>query len=165
MFFLDKARKGSWAVVFTCASGWNGCRRASCTMQNRLSITQPHFHLAKHHPIRKHYTHSFSTENRMMQSEHSPHRTTTHTLHQSLRALLTAGIALALLAGVGVAQAKGPTGDKPHATKTSPKKKSVSKVTYQRSTSEETTAERDRRMFRECRGLHNAGACRGYTRK
>ncbi|ODS63465.1 MAG: hypothetical protein ABS37_11870 [Acidovorax sp. SCN 65-108] len=100
-----------------------------------------------------------------MQSEHSPHRTTPHTLHQSLLALLAAGIALTLLTGVSVAQAKGPTGDKTHATKTSPKKKNVSKVTYQRSTSEETTAERDRRMFRECRGLHNAGACRGYTRK
>src|SRR3989344_1688805 len=73
LFFLDKARKGSWAVVFTCASGWNGCRRASCTMQNQLSITQPHFHLAKRHPIRKHYTHSFSTENRMTQSERTPH--------------------------------------------------------------------------------------------
>jgi hypothetical protein len=59
----------------------------------------------------------------MMQSEHSPHRTTTHTPHQSLCALLAAGIALALHTGVGVAQAKGPTGDKSLATKTSPKKK------------------------------------------
>lgn len=152
-------------MVFTCASGWNGCRRASCTMQNRLSITQPHLHLAKHHPLQKHYTHSFSTANRMMQSEHPPHHTTTHPLHQSLRALLTAGFALGLLTCVGVTQAKGSTDDKTHAAKTSPKKKSVRKVTYQRSASEETAAERDRRMFRECRGLHNAGACRGYTRK
>ena len=44
------------------------------------------------------------------------------------------------------------------------KKKGVNKVTYQRSSSEETTAERDRRMYRECKGMHNAGACRGYTR-
>lgn len=152
-------------MVFTCASGWNGCRRASCTMQNRLSITQPHLHLAKHNPIRKHYTHSFSIENRMMQSQRTPHSTTPHTLHQSLLALLAASIALTLLTGVGVAQAKGSTYNKTHAAKTSPKKKSVSKVTYQRSASEETAAERDRRMFRECRGLHNAGACRGYTRK
>ncbi len=152
-------------MVFTCASSWNGRWRASCTMQNQLSITQPHFHLAKHHPIQKHYTHSFSTQNRMMQSQHTPRHTTPHTLHQSLLALLAAGISLALLTGAGVAQAKGPTGDKTHATKTSPKKKSVSKVTYQRSASEETAAERDRRMFRECRGMHNAGACTGYTRK
>lgn len=45
------------------------------------------------------------------------------------------------------------------------KEKGVSKVTHQRSASEETTAEHDRRMYRECKGMHNAGACRGYTRK
>lgn len=101
----------------------------------------------------------------MTQSERTPHHTTPHPLHQSRLALLAAGISLALLTGVGTAQAKGRTDDKTHAAKTSPTKKSVSKVTYQRSTSEETAAERDRRMFRECRGLHNAGACRGYTRK
>lgn len=44
------------------------------------------------------------------------------------------------------------------------KKKGPKKVTYQRSSSEESTAEHDRRMARECKGLHNAGACRGYTR-
>ena len=44
------------------------------------------------------------------------------------------------------------------------KKKSVTKVTHHRSTSEETRSERDRRLYRECKGLHNAGACRGYTR-
>lgn len=100
-----------------------------------------------------------------MQSERTPHHTTPHPLHQSRLALLAAGIALTLLTGVGVAQGKGSTDDKTHAAKTSPKKKSVSKVTYQRSASEETVAERDRRMFRECRGMHNAGACRGYTQR
>ncbi|MFY3386909.1 hypothetical protein [Paracidovorax sp. MALMAid1276] len=44
------------------------------------------------------------------------------------------------------------------------KRKGVSKVTYQRSSSEETPAQRDKRMTRECKGLPNAGACRGYTR-
>ena len=33
-----------------------------------------------------------------------------------------------------------------------------------KSPSEETTAERDRRLYRECKGMHNAGACLGYTR-
>lgn len=28
----------------------------------------------------------------------------------------------------------------------------------------ETTAERDRRLSRECKGMPNAGACLGYTR-
>ena len=39
------------------------------------------------------------------------------------------------------------------------------KVKHHRSTSEETTAERDRRMYRECWGRPNAGACLGYTRR
>lgn len=34
-----------------------------------------------------------------------------------------------------------------------------------RSPSEETKAERDRRLYRECKGLPNAGACRGYTQR
>ncbi|WCM92143.1 hypothetical protein M5C99_17535 [Acidovorax sp. NCPPB 2350] len=29
----------------------------------------------------------------------------------------------------------------------------------------ETPAERDRRLYRECRGLPNAGACLGYARR
>jgi hypothetical protein len=33
----------------------------------------------------------------------------------------------------------------------------------QRSPSEETTAERDRRLLRECKGRPNAGACLGYA--
>ncbi|PTT21359.1 hypothetical protein DBR12_06770 [Acidovorax sp. HMWF029] len=33
-----------------------------------------------------------------------------------------------------------------------------------KSSSEESSAERDRRLKRECRGRNNAGACLGYTR-
>lgn len=54
--------------------------------------------------------------------------------------------------------------DKTTVVTTPSKKKVVNKVTYQRSTSEETRSERDRRMYRECKGMHNAGACKGYTR-
>jgi hypothetical protein len=43
--------------------------------------------------------------------------------------------------------------------------KSKTTTKYQRSTSEETSAARDKRLFRECKGMHNAGACRGYTSK
>ena len=32
-----------------------------------------------------------------------------------------------------------------------------------RSSSEESTAERDRRLYRECQGRPNSGACAGYT--
>lgn len=35
----------------------------------------------------------------------------------------------------------------------------------QRSPSEETTAERDRRLYRECKGMPNAGACLGYAKR
>lgn len=48
---------------------------------------------------------------------------------------------------------------------TASKKKHSVRVTHQRSPSEESTAERDRRLYRECRGMPNAGACLGYTHK
>lgn len=47
-------------------------------------------------------------------------------------------------------------------TNTSKKKTSAK---HQSSPSEETPAERDRRLFRECKGMPNAGACRGYTQR
>ena len=47
-----------------------------------------------------------------------------------------------------------------------PAKKSRStKVKHQQNHSGESAAERDRRLYRECRGLPNAGACLGYTRR
>ena len=44
-------------------------------------------------------------------------------------------------------------------------KKQSGKVKIQntRSSSEETTAERDRRLYRECQGKPNSGACAGYA--
>lgn len=72
-------------------------------------------------------------------------------------------VALTLLGAPTVTDARD-TQDRKSTSSNSPKKKGVSKVTYQRSASEETRSERDRRMYRECKGMHNAGACRGYTR-
>ena len=81
----------------------------------------------------------------------------------TLRTLLPLSVALCLVANPGaMLHAKGKNSQ---AQTTPAKKKGVNKVTYQRSSSEESTAERDRRMHRECRGMHNAGACRGYTQK
>ena len=83
----------------------------------------------------------------------------------ALRTLLPTAMALCLFASPGaLLHAKT---QKPHNNQTTetPKKKGASKVTYQRSSSEESSAERDRRMYRECKGMHNAGACRGYTQK
>ena len=51
------------------------------------------------------------------------------------------------------------------ATSQPAKKSGAVKVKHQRSTSEESTAERDRRLYRECRGRPNAGACLGYTQR
>lgn len=79
-------------------------------------------------------------------------------------AMLIASLLTCLVAPHSAALAK-PSSDKSAANTSATKKKGVNKVTYQRSSSEETTAERDRRMYRECRGMHNAGACRGYTGK
>lgn len=44
-------------------------------------------------------------------------------------------------------------------------KKGATKTTYRPSPSEETRAERERRLLRECKGMHNAGACKGFTRR
>ncbi len=98
----------------------------------------------------------------------------THTSHTAralslsgsiLLAISTCAIALCLLATPSTALAKGSGGTKDSTNSSAAKKKGVSKVTYQRSSSEESRAERDQRMYRECKGMHNAGACRGYTRK
>lgn len=87
------------------------------------------------------------------------------TTHPALRALLCAGIALLLTAHPSPSWAKGKSSHASTTEAAPAKKKGVSKVTYQRSASEETPAQRDKRMYRECKGMHNAGACRGYTRK
>ena len=84
-----------------------------------------------------------------------------HRARTPITTLLAACLALTLLASPDLANAKRSASS----THDSAKKKGVTKITYQRSSSEETTAERDRRMYRECKGMHNAGACRGYTRK
>ena len=53
-----------------------------------------------------------------------------------------------------------PAPTQPAKTKTSKKKSGT--VKYDKG-SAETTAERDRRLKRECKGRPNAGACLGYT--
>ena len=45
------------------------------------------------------------------------------------------------------------------------KKKGSVKIKHQRSASEESTSERERRLFRECKGRPNAGACLGFTQR
>lgn len=95
----------------------------------------------------------------------SPHCTHTpnHATHGWFCAVLVIGLTLSLLTAPGDADAKQAKRSKT-GTSESAKKKGVTKVTYQKSSSEESRSERDRRMYRECKGMHNAGACLGYTR-
>ena len=143
---MDLPGRAPKSLGFTCAGGWNGHLRASCTMEN-LSIIALSTVLAANPPRNP----------TMQHATVSPSPAIRH-------ALLAASITLGLIAAPSAALAKR-TSDKPATTNAPTKKKGVNKVTYQRSSSEETTAERDRRMYRECKGMHNAGACRGYTRK
>ena len=151
---MDLPGRAPKSLDFTCAGGWNGYLRASCTMQN-LSIITLSTVLAANTPAN---TPANPPRNPTMQhATVSPSPAIRH-------ALLAASITLGLIAAPSAALAKR-TSNKPATTNAPTKKKGVNKVTYQRSSSEETTAERDRRMYRECKGMHNAGACRGYTRK
>ncbi|EED69009.1 hypothetical protein [Comamonas testosteroni] len=54
-------------------------------------------------------------------------------------------------------------GERSH--KAAKKRSNKVKIQHTRSSSEETTAERDRRLYRECQGRPNSGACAGYARK
>lgn len=77
--------------------------------------------------------------------------------------LLCACLSVGLLGASGAASAQR--------TKTAPaasqevKKKGSVKIKHQRSASEEGTAERERRLYRECKGRPNAGACLGFTQR
>lgn len=99
---------------------------------------------------------------------HTPHRH--KTLHRpsipaGRTAMLCALFAWGMMTFSGTASA-APQKGAPEKTASGPvKKKGSVKVKHQRSSSEESTAERDRRLYRECKGLPNAGACLGYTQR
>ncbi|WP_235510708.1 hypothetical protein [Acidovorax sp. Root70] len=76
--------------------------------------------------------------------------------------LLVLTLCLAPLPGVGHATTKDSTRS---AHGEVSKKKKSTKVKQGRSPSEESRSERDRRLYRECKGRANAGACLGYTQK
>ena len=83
----------------------------------------------------------------------------------SRQLLLIGALALCLTTAAGHSQARSKTADQNAAIEHAAAKKKSVKVKHQRSPSEESTAERDRRLYRECYGRPNAGACLGYTRK
>ncbi len=82
----------------------------------------------------------------------------THGFHAT-----TLGLVLLLAGALGapaMASASSPHDGK---TRTTKEKKKSTKVTYDKG-SGETTSERERRLYRECRGRPNAGACEGFAR-
>lgn len=79
-----------------------------------------------------------------------------------LYALLPACVSLALLLAPTDAHAAH---KKAALTTDAAPKKGRTKVKHTRSSAEESSAERDRRLYRECRGRPNAGACLGYTQR
>ena len=83
--------------------------------------------------------------------------------HSFFAALLCAVMSLCLLSAAPDAHAARKKTAQTNDSTT--QKKSSVKSKRHRSPSEETTAERDRRMYRECWGRPNAGACLGYTRR
>lgn len=69
------------------------------------------------------------------------------------------GAAVALLVAGGAFAAKaGKTGDSPPSARRAP-----GKVTFHKAPSDESPAERARRLARECKGRPNAGACLGFA--
>lgn len=95
---------------------------------------------------------------RLAKSFNAPHRI-------FAMALLCAGMAAALMAVPDSAHAARKKKTDDAATSQSAQKSGTVKIKHQRSTSEESTAERDRRLYRECRGRPNGGACLGYTQR
>ena len=82
-------------------------------------------------------------------------------------ALLCACMALGLLLAPEGAHAARKKKAADATTSEPAKKKGSVKVKPQaiRSDSQESATERDRRLYRECKDLPNAGACLGYTRR
>ncbi|WP_353235076.1 hypothetical protein [Diaphorobacter ruginosibacter] len=74
--------------------------------------------------------------------------------------LLSICVATAAWSGIPMAHAASKS-----ASKSADKKSSAVRIKHTKNNSEESQAERDRRLYRECRGLPNAGACAGYTQK
>jgi len=87
---------------------------------------------------------------------------------QVLTALAFAASVLAVTAPLRPASAASSAAQSGESTTTTPSKKTrhsrVVRPKVEKSGSGESTAERDRRLKRECRGMPNAGACLGYAR-
>ncbi len=90
-----------------------------------------------------------------------------HVPHNIATRLLAAGAMVLWLHAAQPAHAAPATAtqDARNSTGQTAKKSRSVKVKHQQNHSGESTAERDRRLQRECQGLPNAGACLGYKRR
>ena len=90
------------------------------------------------------------------------HPSTQVALHKTTAPLLLCMLALCLGLHPGVSRATTKNAAQGSHDEVSKKKKST-KVKQERSSSEESRSDRDRRLYRECKGRPIAGACLGYT--
>ncbi len=89
---------------------------------------------------------------------------TTTNLSLSATRLLGAAVILSVACMADIAHAvTKKTREAQSSAASAPKKSRSVKIKQQQNHSGETTAERDRRLYRECKGMPNAGACLGYT--
>lgn len=125
------------------------------------------------HPARQHSTAPPESDATMRTTAHQITTATTTTpatpaqrpwRHALPAALLCACMTVGLLATPCDAQAARKKKDGATSSQATAKKGSV-KVKYFGSSSEESTSQRDRRLYRECKGRPDAGACLGYTRR
>lgn len=85
-----------------------------------------------------------------MQTSYLPHA------RRALLLVLCTGLMALAAPAVGKEKTEKPA-------KVAKPRKPSTKIKFEKDSSE-TTAERDRRLMRECHGRPNAGACLGYTR-
>lgn len=80
--------------------------------------------------------------------------------------MMLGGVALALFvldaaADARAVESKSPTAQPPERSERASRRKP--RIVYLPGPGQESSAQRDRRLARECRGLPNAGACLGYA--
>ncbi|WP_186764636.1 hypothetical protein [Comamonas flocculans] len=85
-------------------------------------------------------------------------------LRSALRGLALAIAATGLLA-LAPASHGASKNKKASATTHAPAKKRSTRVKPSQNHSGESTAEREKRLYRECQGMPNAGACLGYAKR
>jgi len=90
---------------------------------------------------------------------HKPRR-----IASSIMAMGAMALCLQATSTCQAAPAKQPREASDSTARSAKKSRSV-KVKHQQNHSGESAAERDRRLYRECQGMPNAGACLGYTRR